>query len=134
MQLSRLTPCPIALGLPPQSATTQENPTASFPTECDRPHSEPRISHASFNCNNEAWIRHRLIEAKEPILFVGESKNRSLPVALAIMRESWEGIWASSQYKEETQTLPALLASAQDRSQSNGGILFRRSESTFGSQ
>ncbi|KAJ7216132.1 hypothetical protein C8J57DRAFT_1483094 [Mycena rebaudengoi] len=89
-----------------------------------------RISHASFNCNNEAWIRHRLIEAKEPILFVGESKNRSLPVALAIMRESWEGIWASSQYKEETQTLPALLASAQDRSQSNGGILFRRKKSS----
>ncbi|KAJ7219841.1 hypothetical protein C8J57DRAFT_1254356 [Mycena rebaudengoi] len=29
-----------------------------------------------------------------------------------------------SEYKEETQTLPALLASTQDRSQKNGGILF----------
>ncbi|KAJ7085577.1 hypothetical protein C8R44DRAFT_821483 [Mycena epipterygia] len=91
------------------------------------PHTEPRIS---YNCNNEAWIRHRLIDSKEPILFVGESKNRSLPVALAIMRESWDGIWASSLYKEETQRLPALLASAQDRSQRNAGILFRLKKSS----
>ncbi|KAJ7146970.1 hypothetical protein C8R44DRAFT_724665 [Mycena epipterygia] len=114
-----------------QSATTQEIPTTSFRTErlscklsSDRPRTEPRISYSSYNCNNEAWIRHRLIDSKEPILFVGESKNRSLPVALAIMRESWDGVWASSLYKEETQRLPALLASAQDRSQMNAGIAF----------
>jgi hypothetical protein len=83
---------------------------------------EPRISYSSSNFNNEAWIRQRLIDAKEPILFVGESKNRSLPVALAIMRESWDGIWASSLYKQEPQKLSTLLASAQDRSQINAGL------------
>ncbi|KAJ6524901.1 hypothetical protein DFH09DRAFT_807843, partial [Mycena vulgaris] len=74
-------------------------------------------------------IRHRLIDSKEPILFVGESNNRSLPVALAIMRESWDGIWASSLYKQETPKLPALLASAQDRSEINAGFVRRLSES-----
>ncbi|KAJ6565880.1 hypothetical protein DFH09DRAFT_1157208 [Mycena vulgaris] len=108
-----VSPLPKATGIPPQSATTQEIPTASFRIE------QPRISYSSYECNNEAWIRHRLIDSKEPILFVGESKNRSLPVALAIMRESWDGIWASSLDKAETQRLPALLASAQDRSQIN---------------
>lgn len=91
------------------------------------PHTEPRISYSSYRCNNEAWIRHRLIDSKELILFVGESNNRSLPVALAIMRESWDGIWASSLYKAETQRLPALLESAQDRSQKNAGF-YRLSE------
>ncbi|KAJ7506956.1 hypothetical protein B0H11DRAFT_187634 [Mycena galericulata] len=90
---------------------------------------EPRISYSSSNFNNEAWIRQRLINAKEPILFVGESKNRSLPVALAIMRESWDGIWASSLYKEETQKLSALLTSAQDHSQINAGFLGRHKKS-----
>ncbi|KAJ7659370.1 hypothetical protein B0H17DRAFT_1261507 [Mycena rosella] len=91
------------------------------------PHIEPRIS---YNCNNEAWIRHRLIDSKEPILFVGESMNRSLPVALAIMRESWDGIWASSLYKEEAQKLLTLLASAQDRSQVNVGFFGRLKKSS----
>ncbi|KAJ7339242.1 hypothetical protein DFH08DRAFT_938887 [Mycena albidolilacea] len=90
---------------------------------------EPRISYSSSNFNNEAWIRQRLIDAKEPILFVGESKNRSLPVALAIMRESWDGIWASSLYKQETQKLSALLASSQDRSQINAGFVGRLKKS-----
>ncbi|KAF7362853.1 hypothetical protein MVEN_00635100 [Mycena venus] len=98
--------------------------------EFSTPTRSPRISYSLYNCNNEAWIRHRLIDSKEPILFVGESQNRSLPVALAIMRESWDGIWASSLYKEETQRLSALLASAQDRSQTNAGILFRLKKSS----
>ncbi|KAJ6539808.1 hypothetical protein DFH09DRAFT_929988 [Mycena vulgaris] len=95
----------------------------------DHPHTEPRIAYSSYRSNHEAWIRHRLIDSKEPILFVGESKNRSLPVALAIIRESWDRIWASSLYKKETQRLPALLACAQDRSHINAGIIFRLSES-----
>ncbi|KAJ6490946.1 hypothetical protein C8R45DRAFT_825965, partial [Mycena sanguinolenta] len=78
--------------------------------------------------DNEAWLRHRLIDSKEHILFVGESENRSLPVALAIMRESWEGIWASSLYREDTPRLSALLASAEVRSNMNNEI-FRLSES-----
>ncbi|KAJ7459274.1 hypothetical protein FB451DRAFT_571366 [Mycena latifolia] len=94
------------------------------------PHTEPRVSYSSYDCNNEAWIRHRLIDSKEPILFVGESKNRSLPVALAIMRESWDEIWASSLDKEETQRLPALLASAHDRSQENSKISLRFKKSS----
>jgi hypothetical protein len=126
--LSRLTPYLIDPGIPPQSAATQEILTTSFRAEPDRPHTEFHISHSLSNCNNEAWIRHRLIDSKEPILFVGESKNRSLPVALAIMRESWDGIWASSLDKRETQTLPALLASAQERSRINSRILGRLSE------
>jgi hypothetical protein len=102
--------------------------TAAF-GEVRDPHTEPRISYASSNSNNEAWIRHRLVDSKEPILFVGESENRSLPVALAIMRESWDGIWASSLDKEETQKLPALLAIAQRHSQMNAGFTGRLSES-----
>ncbi|KAJ7279775.1 hypothetical protein C8J57DRAFT_1712679 [Mycena rebaudengoi] len=117
-------------GIPPQSAATQEILTTSFRAEPDRPHTEFHISHSLSNCNNEAWIRHRLIDSKEPILFVGESKNRSLPVALAIMRESWDGIWASSLDKRETQTLPALLASAQERSRINSRILGRLKKSS----
>ncbi|KAF7364651.1 hypothetical protein MVEN_00334500 [Mycena venus] len=73
---------------------------------------------------------HRLIDSKEPILFVGESENRSLPVALAIMRESWDGIWASSLYKQETQKLPVLLVSAQDRSQMNAEFVGRLKKSS----
>ncbi|KAJ7914952.1 hypothetical protein B0H13DRAFT_1610980 [Mycena leptocephala] len=102
--------------------------TAAF-GEVRDPHTEPRISYSSSNSNNEAWIRYRLVDSKEPILFVGESENRSLPVALAIMRESWDGIWASSLDKEETQRLPALLAIAQRHSQMNAGFTGRRSES-----
>ncbi|KAJ7718305.1 hypothetical protein B0H14DRAFT_635359 [Mycena olivaceomarginata] len=94
------------------------------------PLTELRISYSLVNCNNEAWIRRRLIDSKEPILFVGESKNRSLPVALAIMRESWDGIWASSLCKEETQILPDLLANAQDRSQINARISSRFKKSS----
>ncbi|KAF7359723.1 hypothetical protein MVEN_00696900 [Mycena venus] len=103
--------------------------TAAFGGVQD-PHAEPRISYSSDNSNNEAWIRHRLIDSKEPILFVGESENRSLPVALAIMRESWDGIWASSLHKEETQKLPALLAVAQRQSQMNTGFSDRRKKSS----
>ncbi|KAF8209995.1 hypothetical protein K438DRAFT_1753603 [Mycena galopus ATCC 62051] len=90
-------------------------------------HREPRIS---YNGNNEAWIRYRLIDSKEPILFVGESWNRSLPVALAIMRESWDGIWASSLYEEEIQELPALLLSAQGRSKMNAEFAGRSKKSS----
>ncbi|KAF7293958.1 hypothetical protein MKEN_01459600 [Mycena kentingensis (nom. inval.)] len=46
-------------------------------------------------CTHEAAIFRRLIADKEDVLFVGESQNRSLPIALAIMRGEWHGIWAS---------------------------------------
>ncbi|KAJ7061561.1 hypothetical protein C8F01DRAFT_1286296 [Mycena amicta] len=43
-----------------------------------------------------SWIHDVLVKNQEPILFVGESDNRSLPIAIAAMRGSFNGIWASS--------------------------------------
>ncbi|KAJ7260703.1 hypothetical protein C8J57DRAFT_1514639 [Mycena rebaudengoi] len=89
-------------------------------------HTDVRISYQPTNCDNEAWIRRWLIDAEEPILFVGESSDRSLPVALAIMRGSWNNIWAGSEYtnfRPEKQSLPGLLESSAERSSATADFL-----------
>ncbi|KAJ7085873.1 hypothetical protein C8R44DRAFT_893739 [Mycena epipterygia] len=81
------------------------------------------ISYDSSKCNNEAWIRQRLVDAKEPVVFVGQSSNRSLPVALAIMRGSWDGISAGSSDGLATQSLSRIVEMAGERSQKNALFL-----------
>ncbi|KAJ7061795.1 hypothetical protein C8F01DRAFT_1286871 [Mycena amicta] len=46
--------------------------------------------------SEDTWLYQHLVNDQESILFVGESSNRSLPLALAFMRGSSSGIWASS--------------------------------------
>jgi hypothetical protein len=40
-----------------------------------------------------------LVENKESVFFLGESPDRSLPIALAAMRGSFNRIWASSKFE-----------------------------------
>nr|GAT53147.1 predicted protein [Mycena chlorophos] len=42
-----------------------------------------------------AWINSRLIQTPAKLLFVGESRNFSLPIAVAALRGSWDGLKAS---------------------------------------
>ncbi|KAJ6489365.1 hypothetical protein DFH09DRAFT_1209263 [Mycena vulgaris] len=101
-----------------------ERLTLSLPSQDLRLH----ISYKPTNADNEAWIRRRLIHEKEPILFVGESGDRSLPAALAMMRGSWDGIWAGSEQNNwfpKNPTLSAILRSAQGRSTSTAWHLGR---------
>jgi hypothetical protein len=44
----------------------------------------------------ECQIWQRLVTEMQPILFVGESHTRALPMALVAMRESFQDIWATS--------------------------------------
>jgi len=44
----------------------------------------------------EKSIMDRLVKNKEPVLLLGESHTRALSIALAVMRRSLEGIWATS--------------------------------------
>ncbi|TDL24034.1 hypothetical protein BD410DRAFT_855550 [Rickenella mellea] len=41
-------------------------------------------------------LHRRLVVESQPVVFIGESHTRSLPIALAILRGSLEGIWATS--------------------------------------
>ncbi|KAJ6565866.1 hypothetical protein DFH09DRAFT_462626 [Mycena vulgaris] len=91
--------------------------TVSSPTE------DVHITHQQLNHDNEAWIRARLIARKEPLVFIGESHNRSLPVALAIMRGSWDGIWAGSQTDAQAMRLSTMLESSAARSAENAQFL-----------
>ncbi|KAJ7106821.1 hypothetical protein C8R43DRAFT_906081, partial [Mycena crocata] len=73
--------------------------------------------------DNEAWITRRLIELKEPILFVGESPSRSLAVPLAVMRGSWDGIWASSEQANAHRAPEDLIKLTKVRSGANAKFL-----------
>ncbi|KAF7300513.1 hypothetical protein HMN09_00935800 [Mycena chlorophos] len=42
-----------------------------------------------------AWINSRLIQTPAKLLFVGESRNFSLPIAVAALRGGWAGLKAS---------------------------------------
>ncbi|KAJ6548655.1 hypothetical protein B0H19DRAFT_1074488 [Mycena capillaripes] len=74
----------------------------------------------STNYDNEAWIRRRLIDLKESIFC-------ALAIALAMMRGSWNVIWAGSEsytaWRPEKQSLHSMLESSAKRSFETAGFL-----------
>jgi hypothetical protein len=94
-------------------------------------------AHISYEAphDNEAWIRRRLVKEKAPVLFVGESCDRSLPTAFAQIHGSWDDIWASSAEKNfHIRTLSALLVGVEQRSARNVQFLLDTSQSLQYSQ
>lgn len=55
------------------------------------------------------WIRYHLIECAAPILLLGESRYRSLSIALAVMRGSLDRIWATSFHLPFINTLDQCI-------------------------
>ncbi|KAF7298292.1 Serine/threonine protein kinase PRP4 [Mycena kentingensis (nom. inval.)] len=72
------------------------------------------IPHLSFSpCAHNAAVFQRLISDLENIYFVGESTSRAMAIALAVLRRTWQGIWASDLDKRwlvpiEPETLVAV--------------------------
>lgn len=75
------------------------------------------------NFDNEGWIRRRLIDEKEHILFVGESETRALTIALAVMRGCWDNIWASREpdvsWNWAQDNLKDMLSESEKRAERN---------------
>ncbi|KAJ7074772.1 hypothetical protein C8F01DRAFT_1101739, partial [Mycena amicta] len=101
------------------------NLTPERPPPTPNKHKAPRPPSA-----DEAWIHKRLVEDCEGILFVGESVNRSLPIAIAAMRGSWDNIWASSLGEtcqwdmltpEGLAPMEQILEAARTRAKDNAG-------------
>ncbi|KAJ7441589.1 hypothetical protein FB451DRAFT_118332, partial [Mycena latifolia] len=100
--------------------------TADFGKLAVSPVEDNRVCHNFPNCESESWIRRRLVDGKGPIVFVGESMDRSLPIALATMRGSWDDIWTGSRARYEVftgKTLGDVLAGAGRRSRYNTILL-----------
>ena len=67
----------------------------------------------------ECQIWQRLVTEMQPILFVGESHTRALPMALVAMRESFQDIWATSLELQAVpdKALDHMLTELEDRMQ-----------------
>ncbi|KAJ7060566.1 hypothetical protein C8F01DRAFT_1231718 [Mycena amicta] len=107
----------------------QINLTPETPPTPDK-HKAPRPPSA-----DEAWIHKRLVEDCEGILFVGKSVNRSLPIAIAAMRGSWDNIWASSLGEtcqwdmltpEGLAPMEQILEAARKRAKDNADLIEKR--------
>jgi len=63
------------------------------------------------------WIQRRLVAScsTPPLLFVGESPSRALPLALAVMRGSLDGLWATSIDDVEARSIHMLLEEIKGR-------------------
>ncbi|KAI0783241.1 hypothetical protein C8Q75DRAFT_784502 [Abortiporus biennis] len=84
--------------------------------------SSPGDGADSFSSLKARWIHRRLLKgpALSPVFFVGESPSRALPMALATMRGSIDGIWASSLHKVPLRGMNELMTELRTRLEGYG--------------
>ncbi|TDL24033.1 hypothetical protein BD410DRAFT_133171 [Rickenella mellea] len=68
--------------------------------------SDSEESEESQRLSTVTFLYERLVDKSksQPVVFIGESDNRSMPIALAVLRGNLEGIWATSRLPVEPWT------------------------------
>lgn len=71
-----------------------------------------------------------MVDDKERVFFVGESQTRSLPIALGIMRGSFDGVYASTYHKRvdhRVRSYDELIGTQKERIEKNNVEMKKRS-------
>jgi hypothetical protein len=76
----------------PDASSSESNGYKNLISLFDRLHTVEGNPRGDLEC--QIW--QCLVTEMQPILFVGESHTRALPMALVAMRESFQDIWATS--------------------------------------